>query len=213
MNNIQSKFLLVAMILIIISLVGWGVYAYINNNQISKLSDNKSEQIVNTPNNISCNENDKYFVVSKDIPDSVGTYILVKYKKDYSQPIQCTYIRGSANDIEFKSGTAQYFLALTDNFLILDSGTGPEPRGLTVFDLTKKQGVYNDSYAKPISTNGDTMTYWNPTKEKVTVQNCPQGSEWLKNGLPPIIESHVTLNLIDLTKKDLGERRCVPTQG
>ncbi|MSU54855.1 MAG: hypothetical protein EXS48_03440 [Candidatus Staskawiczbacteria bacterium] len=160
-----------------------------------------------------CNENSKYFVISKDTPNVGGTNILVKYKKDYSQPIQCIYARGSANDIEFKAGEPQYFLALTDNFLILDSGTGPEPRGLTAFDLIKKQGVYNDSYAKPISTSGDTITYWSPNNQKVTPQNCPQGNEWLRQGLPPIMESHVILNLLDLTKKELGEYRCVPTQG
>jgi len=140
-------------------------------------------------------------------------YILVKYKKDYNAPIQCTYARGSANDIEFKNGTPQYFLALTDNFLILDSGTGPEPRGITAFDLIKRVGVYNGSYAKPVSTSGDTITYWEPNNQKVTLANCPQESEWLKEGLPPIMESHITLNLLDLTKKNLGEYRCVPTQG
>ncbi len=160
-----------------------------------------------------CHENSNYFVITKDTPNVGGTNILVKYKKDYPQPIQCVYARGNANDIEFKAGEPQYYLALTDNFLILDSGTGPEPRGITAFDLIKKVGVYNGSYAKPVSTSGDTITFWEPNSQKVTPQNCPQGNEWLSQGLSPIMESHVALDLKTLNKKDLGEYRCVPTQG
>lgn len=161
--------------------------------------------------NPKCNENSRYFVVSKNIPNSGETDILVKYKKDYNQQIPCIYNVGKT-DFEIK-GEFQNFLALTDNFIILDTGTGPEPRGLIVYNLNSKKMVYTDNYAKPVSTSSDTITYWNPTYQKVTPQNCPQGNQWLSQGLPPIIESHVTLNLLDLTKKELGEYRCVPTQG
>ncbi len=158
-----------------------------------------------------CNENNKYYVISKDISGSGENRLLIKYKKDYTQQVACAYNIGKT-DFEIK-GEFQNFLALTDNFIILDAGTGPEPRGLIVYNLNTRKRVYDDSYGKPVLTQGDTVTYWSPIAEKATKANCSKFDEWTAQGLPPIIEAHVTLNLLDLTKKDLRENRCVPTQG
>jgi len=161
--------------------------------------------------NYSCKENDKYFVVSKELASEGSADFLVKYKTDKSQIISCDYTTGKT-DFEIKDQLATYFLALADNFLVLDSGTAPEPRVFTVYDLNNRKKVYSGSYSSPISVQDDSMTYWSPADEKATVENCPKINEYLENGLGAGIESHAILDLSSLTKKELGEYRCSPRQ-
>jgi hypothetical protein len=161
-------------------------------------------------NNINCKDSSKYFVISRSENDS-GTDFLVKYKTSNNQIMPCSYIV-EKTDFELKDQAATYFLALTDDFLILDSGTAPDPRGLTVYNLNSRKKVYTDSYSKPISIQNDTMIYWSPIEEKVTNENCPEISQYLANGLSAGIEARVSLSLSNLIKKELGEYRCSPRQ-
>jgi len=158
---------------------------------------------------LTCSENSKYIAIAKS--DNGVSNIIVKNKTDDSEQISCVY-SAEKNDFELKSLKATYFLALTDNFLILDSGTAPEPRGLIVYKLSNQKKVFEDRYARPITTSGDTITYWSPTSIKPTKANCPQLNEWSAGGLGAVIEAHVTLDLTNLSKKDLREYRCNPTQ-
>ena len=158
-----------------------------------------------------CHETQKYFAIENSLADSVGTNILVKYKTTANQHFACSYTVGK-NDFEIKNGDADYFLAFTDNFLVIDRGTAPDPRGLIVYDLRSRTQVYADRYSKPWSVAGDTITYWNPTDTKATTQNCPKLAEYTSQGLGALIESRVTLDLSTLTKKASGEYRCSVTQ-
>ena len=167
-------------------------------------------KVVLDPRYNTCNENSKYFVLSNSY---LGSFI-VKYKTTPDQKISCIYSVTNP-DFEIKGLEATYFLALTDNFLILDQGTAPPPRGLLVYDLRSRKQVYSDTYADfaiPTTTNGDTITYWDPTNEKPTSKNCSSLNEYTADGLGVVIESQVSLDLNSLSKKDLGEYRCSPTQ-
>ena len=162
--------------------------------------------------NLNCEENSKYFVISRE---NYGVSdFLVKSKTDSEQAISCSYI--VEEDFELKDMDATYFLALTDNFLILDRGTAPPPRALIVYDLGSRKEVYTDEYSSyppgSVSVLNDTITYWSPIDEKVTNDNCPELNEFLDTGLGVGIEAYVTLNLSDLTKEKLGEYRCSPRQ-
>lgn len=157
-----------------------------------------------------CVSNNKYFVISKNKTDDVGTGILVKYKSSDDQIIPCEY-SAESGDFEM-GGDAEYVLALENNFLITDTGTGPDPRLLTVYDLNIRKKVYNDSYSQPVDIQNDTINYWTETTKTVTEENCPEFKEWKEGGLGAVIDAHVSLNLSNLTKKELGEYRCSPRQ-
>ncbi|MDR3547689.1 MAG: hypothetical protein P4M11_05380 [Candidatus Pacebacteria bacterium] len=158
-----------------------------------------------------CHESEKYFEVQNSLGDLVGSDILIKYKTAIDQRFSCTFIVENG-DFEIKNADADYFLAFTDNFLLIDRGTAPEPRGLIVYDLRSRKQVYEDRYASPWSVAGDTVTYWNPVDTKVTTQNCPDLATYTSQGLGAVIESQVTLDLTTLTKKATGEYRCSITQ-
>lgn len=158
-----------------------------------------------------CVSNDKYFVVENALIDSVGSDILVKYKSTNDQKYSCEYL-ASDSDFQIKNKWAEYVLALENNFLILDSGTGPPPRGLIVYDLISRKKVFTDSYSNPIAINSDTVTYWSPVSTKPYETNCPKLSEYTAEGLGAVIEARVVLTLSTLNKTEVGEYRCSATQ-
>jgi hypothetical protein len=159
-----------------------------------------------------CIKNDKYFVISNNLADSVGSDILVKYKSSPNQIISCEYVVG-AGDFGIKNEWAEYLLALENNLLILDSGTSPDPRGLIIYDLSNRKKVYEDEYfSQSVKIQNNTIDYWRPTDIKVTAKNCPNLSEFEKNGTGEGIDSHVILNLSDFSLRELGEYRCTGRQ-
>ena len=52
----------------------------------------------------------------------------------------CEYV-AKPDDLEIRNEWAEYFLGLQGDLLILDSGTGPDPRGLIIWDLKKQKKV------------------------------------------------------------------------
>ena len=157
-----------------------------------------------------CVGNSKYFVISRDSSEGAGTDILVKYKSSPDQIFSCNYIKQSG-DLEV-GGDGTYVLALENNFLLLDVGTGPDPRVLTIYNLNTRKGIYNDSYSQPVNIQNNVIDYWTGTTTPVTQKNCPDFITWETRGLGTAIEVHVSLNLLTLTKTELGEYRCSPEE-
>ncbi len=221
-NNRGSAVLIVMLILVLVS-VGIGAF-YLTKKPISVTNGNTSPTSLPTalPQNTTgpqsealsdknCHDFPQYFVVEGEIPDSVGINLLIKYKTSPEQKFPCTYSKDT-NDFEIKNQFAEYYWGITDHFLILDSGTGPDPRGLIVYDLSTRKQVFEDQYSHPATIGNGTVDYWTPTKTKATKSNCSESTEYNSAGLGAIIESHVSLELTTLTKKDLGQTRCSPTQ-
>ncbi len=160
---------------------------------------------------LECNDSPKYFAVEKSLSDSVGSNILIEYKTNPEQNFPCVY-SVTSTDFELKNVLAEYFLAFTDNFLVLDSGTAPEPRGVIVYDLRSHKNVFTDSYAKPVIVKGDTLTYFSKTDSNPTLENCPNLNEYKGNGLGAVIMSKITVDLSSFSKKELGVFDCRATQ-
>lgn len=160
---------------------------------------------------LECHDSLKYFAVQKSLSDTVGSDILIKYKTNSSQNYPCAY-NVANGDFELKNVLAEYFLTFTDNFLVLDKGTAPEPRGLIVYDLRSRKIVFTDSYAKPVTVSGDSIIYLSKTSIKPTIANCPSLNDYTKNGLGAVIMSKITVDLSTLDKKDLGPTVCLATQ-
>lgn len=163
------------------------------------------------PNSLRCHDSPRYFVVEKSLADIVGSDILIKYKTSSDQNIDCEY-RVANGDFELKNALAEYFFTFTDNFLVLDKGTAPEPRELVVYDLRSREMVFTDSYAKPVAVEGDSITYFSKTATKPTAENCAELDKYTENGLGAAIMSKVTVDLSSLAKKDAGETKCVAVQ-
>ncbi len=169
-----------------------------------------------------CHESQRYFVIEENHTGDVGSDHLIKYKNTPNQHFDCEYIveKGetgpsewtTSDDFEIKNEGAEYFLALEGDFLILDSGTGPQPRGLIIYDLKERTKIFSDRYSRPISVSNNTIDYWAETQEKVTKENCLELATYEAQGLGAAIEAHVILNLSTFNKHELGDKRCASRQ-
>jgi hypothetical protein len=160
--------------------------------------------------NIKCMESPEYFVIDND-PGLPGLDVVAKHKKNTNEMIPCADVVASS-DVVVQNSLPEFVLGLTENFLIVDSGTAPPPRGLEIYDLDVQSSTYADTYSPPISITTGTVTYWASTKQTVTKTNCPDLDQYTADGLGAVITSHVVLDLSTLSKKELGEYRCEPTQ-
>ena len=158
-----------------------------------------------------CVGDDAYFVISKDKNDMVGSNILIKKKSSSNQSITCEYTP-AYGDFQITDEFADYVLALENNLLILDEGTGPSPRGLVIYNLDTSKKVYTGIYSTPIDIENNSIYYWSGTKTPVTTENCPDSKEWEKDGLGSAIEEYVSLDLTTLTETKLGQFRCSARQ-
>lgn len=214
MNNTQTGKIKIASIvgLVILALVIW-LYTLKPEEQKPK-----SDAVVNTKSedkisndSVKCFESPKYFAIQKSRNDSVGSDILVKFKSSPDQKIDCVY-SPAKNDFEITNDSAEYFLAFTSNYILLDSGTAPEPRGLIAYNLDTGVKTYTDRYSKPVTSIANTITYWSPGDIVPTNDNCPDLKEFTSNGLGSLIEIKISVNLDTHTTSDTGESKCIATE-
>lgn len=214
MKNLKWTVVIPLLLVLALALVGGMMYSSFKSGSQSSDSSATStdSSIPSDEPGVSCHDTPLYYVVQKQKADSVGTDILVKYKKSEEEEVACSYKVGQG-DYEIANGDgAQYLYAITNNFLITDNGTAPDPRGLVVFDLNKRKEIFTDQYSKPLNVDGTTVTYWATSKKTPTAENCPDLASYQSNGLTAAIETEVSVEISTLTKKDLGKERCAARQ-
>lgn len=108
-----------------------------------------------------------------------------------------------------------FFYGIYGDLMFVDSGTGPDPRGLDVFDLAQKKNVFNGSYSSPITLDkGPRLTYYVEVDEKKVKKkpDCPEAEEWKQNNLGIAYEEKISLDLKTFKLARSGELRCAARQ-
>jgi len=159
---------------------------------------------------VKCYDSPYYLVIAKELRGTAGTDILVKYKSRAGETLPCVY-RVEKEDFEIKNEWAEYFAGLKNDLLFLDSTTGPGPSGLTIWDLKKREKVFEDSWSSPCEIQDHWMSYWTETGE-ATDKNCPEKKEWEAHVLGAAIETRVILDFSDFKVTRTTETRCSPRQ-
>lgn len=156
-----------------------------------------------------CHDEGRFRVIAKPT-ESVGTDFLVKQLGRGRSIPPCKYLVREG-DFEIRNENAEYFLGMAGSFLVLDSGTAPEPRGLVIWDLQKRQKVFTGSYSKPVSIDESGITFWQPGGE-ATDANCPQAAGWRAQGLGAALETEVRLGFADMKPVAGAATRCAARQ-
>jgi hypothetical protein len=163
---------------------------------------------------------DRYVVEIKDHNVDVGSDITIRYRpsgksKNFLKIIteSSRWASYSPDDIGInRPNDAAYFLGIFDHWLIVDSGTGPDPRGLSIYDLNTKKKIYDGSYSEPIYISHGKLIFWTEIG-KADENNCPHFKEWLHNyGGTPAIDGKVEFDFKFLTLQHLSEEKCNPRQ-
>ncbi len=105
-----------------------------------------------------------------------------------------------------------FYIATVQHYVLLDTGTAPPPRMLSVLDLSLGTTTYTDQYNQPTEVGTSTFSYWQPISTKPTAANCAELATWQSQGLGAGLERHVVLDLATFKLTDLGEQRCSARQ-
>lgn len=223
----MKKKIIFSAILVLI-FIGSGIYFISKKPKENiKISEgNLTEQDIPEINNqpviarVECHDSPKYFIISRPSGVSVNDDYLIKYKKTEDQSILCEYFV-EETDFEIKD-IANGFIAIENNFLIIKTGTGPDNTYLMVFDLNNRKKVYGDINTGIESIKENILTYWHPNYDLIesvpspTKKNCTEFydkyDEYIGDGLGFVMNSLLSVNLVDLTKKELGKYKCSVTQ-
>lgn len=109
----------------------------------------------------------------------------------------------------------EFFLGLAGNVLITDSGSGPDGRVLTLYNINKRlPSLRFDDYSgepKDLAVKNGKLILWYKTGY-ATKTNCRQYKQWTTQGLGAVIESQVSVDLDSHRVVDTTRRRCQPRQ-
>src|SRR5260221_1127025 len=142
-----------------------------------------------------CHESSKYIVVEQGKEEDAMNYLVTSK----SNQIGASCKNPPKNkDFEIENEGAECFLAIVDNLLILDPGTGPDPRDLSIWNLDSRKEVFSGSYSSPYEIHTGFMNYWLETGA-ANQKNCPKLKELAAGGLGAAIETKVRLNLANFS--------------
>lgn len=156
-----------------------------------------------------CHASADYFVIERET-GAVGRDFLIKPRHVIHAIPACFYAAAPA-DFEIRNEAAEYFLALQGHYLILDSGTAPEPRGLIVWDLRQRRKIFAGTYASPFAIKPGHLEYWLESAA-ATDRNCPVRQQWATLGLGAAVETQVRLRLADAQILRSRRTRCSQRQ-
>jgi hypothetical protein len=155
-------------------------------------------------NGSECHQYARYTVVARERNEEVGSDVFVR-----SSPHASCAADSLPGDYVFRNEWAEYFAGLRGDYLILDSGTGPDLRGLIVIDLASRRRVFEGGYVDlaPAPTP-DALGVWQGYELAQPARGCtpPTG------GLLPGVDSLVWLNLRTGKTRFAGQVRCAQRQ-
>ena len=139
---------------------------------------------------VQCYQAPGYFVVVKSRETEAGNNFLIQDIDCPETDIACKYLPRET-DFEIKNEWAAYFASLIGDRLYLEHDTGPGPYTFSIWDLTKRQKVF-EAFGANVEYKEGSVSYWMETG-KATKEHCPGLSEWETHGLGGVIETRVSL--------------------
>ncbi len=113
--------------------------------------------------------------------------------------------------------STETFEGVYNHFLFTDSGTGPDGRGVAIYDLKKKKTVYYAVYSpitEPRIENNALIFYIDLYDLRYKEHRyCPDAEKWLReSGLDYGFEQKTKFDLDSLVEKGIGKITCSERQ-
>ena len=157
-----------------------------------------------------CITNDQFIVISQSA-DTVGDDIIARRKSTHGANTSCK-IDSEPGDYRIaKAGEAKYALGLIQNFLVIDQGTGPSMRQLSIVNLSTQRQVWSSIYAdepKILSRGIRFKKYLREGNRKI----CSNFSKIVSQNWTPLYVVPGEVSLPDLTFKALEKPSCIAGQ-
>ena len=157
-----------------------------------------------------CVANDQYIVISQSA-DAVGDRIVARRKPTHEAKASCKINNDPGDYIVARAGEAKYIIGLIQNFLVLDQGTGPSGRRLSIVNLSTQRQIWSSIYAeepKIVDRNIKFIKYLREGNKKI----CSNFSEIVSQNWTPLYVVPAEISLPDLTFRTLAKPSCIGGQ-
>lgn len=156
---------------------------------------------------VTCYHHRRWVVVQRNKTESVGSDLFIRSAR--SARCDADSLPG---DIVWRNRDADYFLGLRGDILFIDSGTGPDLRGLTVVDLRSGALLLNTDYVgfHDVITGPDpsTVGFWRGYELPNPAPGCPKA----EGGLYPGVDSLFWVDVRSGEFRFAGRTRCAERQ-
>jgi hypothetical protein len=151
--------------------------------------------------------------VREDTAGGVGEEIRVAIHRPEEESSGALARAVASPDFVVPNDDANYFFGLSAGKVFVDQGTGPEPRGLAVYDIRSKKKVYAGTYSFPINMiDSNRLEFFKEIDAKPPGVDCPEQAEWTAGGLGVAYERRVKVDLTSGAESPTEEVRCAPRQ-
>jgi hypothetical protein len=153
---------------------------------------------------VRCYKSPRHIVVERNRSGQVGTDLLVRSRQ--AETCEADSLPG---DFVIRDEWAAYFSAIQGDLLLLDSGTGPDVRGLIIFDVVDRRRIAEISYVD-LAPGPDSASIgvWDGAALDEPAPGCPSPP----GGLLPGVDSLHYVNLRTGEARFAGQTRCAQRQ-
>jgi hypothetical protein len=151
-------------------------------------------------------------VVKKSDMSAMRDYVLVKPSVAGNASSACAFFKESGDEI-LSFDYPVFVWGAVGGYIVLDTGTSPAPRGVSLYDIVRKKVVFDDTRCSTdMTASSGSLHYSVCTGEAITGASCPSRAAIESLGLTPAITVSVELNATTLTKRETGPRVCAEMQ-
>lgn len=174
-------------------------------------SDTILKIFVNFSSNSACYIFHQYIVLEFAGVDADDQKLVVRKRID-SKDLNCS-LPEKEQQLSIIEGGGLF--GLHRHFIFTDSGTGPDGRIITIYDIEKKKMVYSSVYspAGNPSIKDNALIFYKDLTELKHKRHCPDAEKWLyESSLDYGFEQKTKVNLDTLLEKGIGKITCSQRQ-
>ncbi len=148
----------------------------------------------------SCRRSGRWQIASRGFDDQVGTDLFIRPAASGSCATDSL-----PGDLVIRNQEADYFEATWEDRLFVDSGTGPDGRGLTLYELPSGRRLVGLTIAEGVfrSTEPHEILVWTQHDLRETAPGCTR-----RESMIPVIDSLVRVDLRTGAVTRTGTTRC-----
>lgn len=154
---------------------------------------------------------EKYIVVVKN-SGYIGDIITVR-KRVSENDFNCNMPSQESEIFTIDgSDSTETFIGIYRHFLFTDSGTGPDGRGIGIYDLKKRKDVYYAIYSgNKMWIENNALVFYKDIEPQNKIE-CAYAEKWESKGLSTGYEQTTRVNLDTLREVSIGVISCSPRQ-
>lgn len=199
------KIVLFVIFLLLLAVNAYASYPYIRGIEVPiKNSSSKGSSS-------GCYVYQKYIVVTARSARDNGDIIAVRERASVDD-FTCNKASESS-EVFIIDGASETFVGIYRHFLFTDSGTGPDGRGIGIYDLAKKKHVYYAIYSgDEMKIEHDALIFYKDIEKNKSKKPCPKAEKFNSDGLDFGFEQEVRIDLESLREVAIGEITCSSRQ-